>query len=95
MSVKCYDLAFAILKLSIVDHKPKVYEIFNKSIEEGYIEMAHYLLKTFKIDPAAGNNSAIQLAVNLGHVNIVKLLLQESRVDQTPPQIITNPLNLQ
>ncbi len=49
--------------------------------ESGHIEVVRLLLQDPRVNPAAGNNSAISGASKNGHVEVVKFLLQDPRVD--------------
>src|SRR6185503_9095679 len=51
---------------------------FNKACENGDIEQVEYLLRF--VDPSI-NNWPIRIASQKGHIDIVRLLLEDTRVD--------------
>lgn len=48
---------------------------------KGHVEIVNLLLNDPRVDPAAGDNIAIQKAASSGHVQVVDLLLNDPRVD--------------
>ena len=58
---------------------PEKLELFQRACEIGKTDIVKSLLP--HIDPSAHNNYAIRLASRFGHLEIVKILLQDSRVD--------------
>ena len=56
-------------------------ENFLNAVRQGGLPVISNLLRYEQIDPSANNNEAIQLASVYGHIDVVKLLLQDPRVD--------------
>jgi len=67
-----------------LDQSPKtIYPLFIHAIEIGYYVLVDYLLsnKVLDIDPSINENKAIILASDKGHVQIVKRLMDDKRVN--------------
>ena len=66
-------------------------KLFNCVVNRGLIEYVKILLKDNRkekiIDPSAGDNYAIRIASENGHAEVVKLLLNDSRVNPKKPDL--------
>ena len=76
-----YDEYVIISLLNELGKIEDVDVVFEKAVENDYVEVVELLLKDERVNPAAEDDYAIGVAAKNGHEKVVELLLKDKRVD--------------
>ena len=69
-------------------------EIFVNNCRNGNLDCVKFLTKDSRVDPNSRNNLSIIWASNYGHLEVVKLLLQDHRINEEIKEIYRKKHNL-
>ena len=86
---------FLLCKKWLIDfQKINLDEIFINVCKKENLDIIKFLIQYPRVDPSDQNNCSIILASINGHLEIVKLLLQDCRIDEETKEIYRKKHNL-